>query len=75
MKDRCYLVLSEDGGIVSMKKRPPSLKGNERAIIVEVIAPSEFFEYNFITKTVEIEKDDMIEPDVEVQIRHSVNRL
>jgi len=69
VKDSCYLVLSIDG-IKTMKKRPPTMAGNERAIEVSIEAPDELFEYSFIRKEILITEEDMIEPNVAVQVLH-----
>ena len=75
MKDQCYLILN-DRGIIGFKKKAPPLKGNERAILVNVSVPDSFFEYAFVRRDITItDEDDLVEPDVKVEIAHAAARL
>ena len=74
MKDTVYLVM-DVGGIRRMAKKPPKLSGNERSVAIEVNVADEIFEYTFMKSSLTITEDDVIEPTMEVQLLHNVDKL
>ena len=75
MKDQCYLILNSRG-IIGFKKKAPPLKGDERAILVNVEVPDNFFEYTFVRRDVIITDEDYLdEPDVKVEVAHAAKKL
>lgn len=74
MKETVYLVISKEG-VVAMKKRPPSLKGNERAVQLEVSVPDEVFSISYIMTKLEIHEDDIMNPTVSIMAKQALKEI
>jgi len=74
MKTTVYLVMTVNG-VERMTKKPPALRGNERSVAIEINVDDSIFEYSFMKTSLDIKEDDVLEPSLDVQLLHSVNKL
>lgn len=75
MKGQCYLVLDKKK-VARMSKKAPSLAADERAILVTVTVPDEFFEYSFARVDLNIKDiSQTIQPEVEVEYEDALNQV
>ena len=74
MKDTVYLVINPDG-IKRMTKKAPKLAGDERSIAIEVNVPDSIFEYTFMKAEINVDEDQVIEPELDVQLLHAHEAL
>jgi hypothetical protein len=74
MKDQVFLVLNPDG-IQRMTKKAPKLAGNERSVAIAVNVPDKVFEYTFMKAEINIDEDQVIEPELDVQLLHANDAL
>lgn len=73
MKTTVYLVLDKKG-VVRHTKKPPSLQGDQRAVAIDIEVDDTVFEYSFMRTSMTITEDDIIEPSLEVQLIHDVEK-
>jgi len=74
MEDTVYLVM-DIGGVRRMAKKPPKLAGNERSVAIEINVADEIFEYTFMKSTLTVTEDDVMEPSMEIQLLHNIDKL
>lgn len=74
MKETVYLTMNVDG-VKRMTKKPPKLAGNERSIAIVVNIPDSVFEYTFMKAEINVDEDQVIEPELDVQLLHANEAL
>ena len=67
MKDTCYLI-ADRYGVKRLTKRPPSLSRNEIGVAVKITIPDSAFRSPFITTSLDVPEDSVIQPIVEMEI-------